>query len=78
MPFSLGSGIGQVPVIMRAQDLAGDPAKPIATAIGSGPFRFNKDLRVSGALAMFDRNPDYMRRDELPDGQAAAGSRWTG
>jgi len=70
MLFSLGSGIGQVPVIMRAQDLAGDPAQPITTAIGSGPFRFNKDLRVSGALTVFDRNPDYVPRDEPPDGLA--------
>ena len=70
MLFSLGSGIGQVPVIMRAQDLAGDPAKPITTAIGSGPFRFNKDLRVSGALTVFDRNPEYVPREEQPDGLA--------
>ena len=74
MLFSLGSGIGQVPVIMRAQDLAGDLAKPVTTAIGSGPFRFNKDLRVSGALTVFDRNPDYVPRDEPPDG--LAGGRW--
>ena len=70
MLFSLGSGIGQVPVIMRAKDLAGDPAKPILTAIGSGPFRFNHALRVSGALTVFDRNPDYVPRDEPPDGLA--------
>ena len=68
--FSLGSGIGQVPIIMRAQDLAGDPAKPITTAIGSGPFKFNAALRVSGALTVFDRNPDYVPRDEPPDGLA--------
>ncbi len=70
MLFSLGSGIGQVPIIMRAQDLAGDPDKAITTAIGSGPFRFNKALRVSGALTVFDRNPDYVPRDEPADGLA--------
>ena len=70
MLFSLGSGIGQVPIVMRAQDLAGDPTKPITTAIGSGPFRFNKELRVSGALSVFDRNPDYIPRDEPADGLA--------
>ena len=68
MLFSLGSGIGQVPVIMRAKDLAGDPAKPITTAIGSGPFRFNHAARLSGALTVFDRNADYVPRDEPPDG----------
>jgi len=70
MLFSLGSGIGEVPVIMRAADLGGDPAKPITTAIGSGPFKFNKDLTVSGALVVFDRNPDYVPRDEPADGLA--------
>lgn len=68
MLFSLGSGIGQVPVIMRAKDLTGDPAKPITTAIGSGPFRFNQAARLSGALTVFDRNNDYIPRDEPPDG----------
>ncbi len=70
MLFSLGSGIGQVPVIMRAADLTGDPAKPVTSAIGSGPFKFNKDARISGALAVFDRNPDYVPRDEPADGLA--------
>src|SRR6185437_7845365 len=70
MLFSLGSGIGQPPFIMRAKDLAGDPTKPITTAIGSGPFTFNKDARVSGALVVFDRNKDYVPRDEPADGLA--------
>jgi peptide/nickel transport system substrate-binding protein len=66
--FSLGSGGGQIPVIMRAKDLDGDPAKPVGTAIGSGPFRFNHSARVSGALTVFDRNPDYVPRSEPADG----------
>jgi peptide/nickel transport system substrate-binding protein len=49
-------------VIMRAKDMENDPAKPITTSIGSGPFRFNKEARVSGALTVFDRNPDYVPR----------------
>jgi peptide/nickel transport system substrate-binding protein len=68
--FSLGSAVAQPPFIMRAQDLQGDPAKPITTAIGSGPFVFNKEARVSGALVVFDRNKDYVPRDEAPDGLA--------
>ena len=72
MLFSLGSGIGQIPVIMRAGDLDGDPAKPVTTSIGSGPFRFNKAARVSGALTVFDRNPDYVPRTEPPDGLTGA------
>jgi len=70
MLFSLGSGIGQIPVIMRAKDLQGDPGKPVTTAIGSGPFRFNQAARISGALTVFDRNPDYVPRNEPPDGLA--------
>ena len=70
MLFSLGSGVGQVPFIMRAGDLAGDPAKAITAAIGSGPFRFNHAARISGALTVFDRNRDYVPRDEPPDGLA--------
>jgi peptide/nickel transport system substrate-binding protein len=66
--LSLGSGGGEIPVIMRAKDLDGDPAKPVVTAIGSAPFRFNHDAHVSGALTVFDRNPDYMPRSELADG----------
>lgn len=66
--FSLGSAIGQIPVIMRAKDLEGDPAKPVTTSIGSGPFRFNREARVSGALTVFDRNPDYLPRSEPADG----------
>jgi hypothetical protein len=30
-------------------------AKPVTTAIGSDPFRFNHAERISGALAMVDR-----------------------
>jgi peptide/nickel transport system substrate-binding protein len=66
--FSLGSGIGQIPIIMRARDLEGDLSKPITTAIGSGPFRFNREARISGVLTVFDRNPDYVPRAEPADG----------
>ena len=66
--FALGSAIGQIPVIMRAKDLEGDPSKPITTAIGSGPYKFNREARISGALTVFDRNPDYVPRSEPADG----------
>ena len=66
--FSIGSGIGQIPVIMREKDLQGDPTQRIATAIGSGPYKFNQAARISGALSVFDRNPDYVPRAEPPDG----------
>ncbi|MBO1078247.1 ABC transporter substrate-binding protein [Roseomonas haemaphysalidis] len=56
-------------VIMRARDIP-EPGKPATSVIGSGPFRFNTDLRVSGARVVYDRNPDYVPRDEPPDGLA--------
>jgi peptide/nickel transport system substrate-binding protein len=70
MLFSLGSGVAQIPVIMRERDLQGDPTQRVSTAIGSGPFRFNHAARVSGALTVFDRNLDYIPRRELADGLA--------
>lgn len=71
MPFltwALGSGVGQIPAIMRASDLAGDPTRAISTAIGSGPFRFNHAARVAGSRAVFDRNDTYRPRPEAPNG----------
>ena len=56
-------------IIMRARDIP-EPGKPATSVIGSGPFRFNTELRVSGARVVYDRNPDYVPRDEPPDGLA--------
>ncbi|MCW3475414.1 ABC transporter substrate-binding protein [Limobrevibacterium gyesilva] len=71
MLFSLGSAVGQIPVIMRAGDLQ-DPDKPVTTAIGSGPYRFNHAERISGARVVFDRNQDYVPRKEPADGLTGA------
>ena len=49
--FSLASGSGQLPVIMRAKDLEGDPAKPVTTAIGSGPGRGARTSQRRGSGA---------------------------
>lgn len=56
-------------IIMRAQDIP-EPGKAATSVIGSGPFKFNTALRVSGARVVYDRNPDYVPRDEPPDGLA--------
>lgn len=55
--------------IMRAKDLT-EPRKPVTTAIGSGPFRYVAAERVSGAKVVYERNPDYVPRNEPPDGTA--------
>jgi len=70
MLFALGSAIGQIPAIMRAKDLEGDPTKPVTTAIGSGPFKLNKAETVSGSRVVFERNADYVPRNEPADGLA--------
>jgi peptide/nickel transport system substrate-binding protein len=57
------------PAVMPARDLT-EPGKPVTSGIGSGPFRWNAALRVPGARAVFDRNPDYVPRSEPPDGLA--------
>ena len=56
-------------LIARAKDIP-EPGKPMTSVIGSGPFRFNTALRVSGARVVYDRNTDYVPRDEPPDGLA--------
>ncbi|MFZ6761279.1 ABC transporter substrate-binding protein [Roseomonas sp. KE0001] len=70
VPFALGSGVGQIPVIMRESDALTDPMKPVTETVGSGPFRFNRGEWQSGARVVYDRNPDYVPRAEPPDGLA--------
>lgn len=57
-------------MILRAEDIAAAGDKPITTAIGSGPFRFDHDRLVSGARVVFNRNADYVSRPEPPNGNA--------
>jgi peptide/nickel transport system substrate-binding protein len=66
---TLAAAPSRFAAIMRARDIP-EPGKPATTLIGSGPFRFNTELRVSGARVVYDRNPDYVPRDEPPDGLA--------
>lgn len=58
-------------IIVRAKDIP-EPGKPMLSTIGSGPFRFNTELRVSGARVVYDRNPIYVPRDEPADGLSGA------
>jgi peptide/nickel transport system substrate-binding protein len=55
---------------MRESDATTDPMKPVTEAIGSGPFRFNREEWRSGARVVYDRNPDYTPRAEPADGLA--------
>lgn len=45
-------------------------ATQISSAVGSGPFIFQKDEWRPGSKAVYVRNPDYAARPEKPDGLA--------
>jgi peptide/nickel transport system substrate-binding protein len=66
---AIGAAPSRMPAIMRARDLA-EPDKPVTTAIGSGPFRWNAAARLAGARAVWERNAEYKPRSEPADGLA--------
>jgi peptide/nickel transport system substrate-binding protein len=70
LELALGTSNGMVPAIMRAQDAAADPFKPITETIGSGPFRFVRGEWVPGVKTVYEKNPDYVPRAEPPSGLA--------
>ena len=55
--------------IMRRKDIPTE-RRPVTTAIGSGPFRYVAEERISGAKVVYARNPAYVPRAEAPDGMA--------
>lgn len=67
---TLGKTGTSVPVIMREKEALTDPQQQITEAIGSGPFRFAKELWVPGSKTVYLRNPDYVPRpgNEKPEG----------
>jgi peptide/nickel transport system substrate-binding protein len=68
--LALASTGGNRAIIMRQQDAEASPNRPITTTIGSGPFRFIPSAYNAGVGAAWQRNPDYVPRDEPPDGLA--------
>ena len=73
-PYALveASLAGAGAMMMRAEDIAAAGDKPMATTMGSGPFKFNAALYTPGARVAFDRNPAYVSRKEPVDGMAGA------
>ncbi len=61
---------GPAAVVMRAEDIAAAGDKPITTTMGSGPFRFVASAYLPGARVVFEKNPDYVPRDEPANGNA--------
>lgn len=68
LPAALGKPGSYICAMMPERLAQTDPFKQIPEAIGSGPFRFKADERVSGARVVYERNPDYLPR---PDGVAS-------
>jgi peptide/nickel transport system substrate-binding protein len=60
--------------IMPARIASTDPFKAIGEYIGSGPMRFVRDERLSGARAVFEKAPRYLPRPE-PASWLAGGKR---
>ncbi|MER9470528.1 ABC transporter substrate-binding protein [Mesorhizobium sp. M0482] len=60
----------QGPFIMREKDAKLPPTEQVTDNIGSGPFKFNHALAKPGASFTYDRNEQYVPRNEAPDGLA--------
>ena len=56
--------------MMRQEEAETDPNEQVTTMIGSGPFRFVDDEWVPGSKLVYERNPDYVPRNEPADGMA--------
>ncbi|MBI1775695.1 MAG: ABC transporter substrate-binding protein [Proteobacteria bacterium] len=70
--LSLGSAIGQIPVIMREKEAMTDPFQQVPESIGSGPYKFIKSEWVPGATVVYEKNTDYVPRSEPPNGLSGA------
>lgn len=56
---------------MMPERLANTPAtEPITETIGSGPFKYNAAESKAGVITVYDKNPDYVPRDEALSGSA--------
>ena len=59
---------------MRKKEAETDPMQQVTTYIGSGPFTFNQDQTKQGARYVYDKNPNYVPRQDAPTGLPAARS----
>lgn len=50
--------------VMREKDALTEPTRPVTDNIGSGPFRFVRGEYLSGNRLVYEKNPDYVPRDE--------------
>ena len=70
---SLAKPSSNVPFIMPARLAETPSTEPIPEQIGSGPFKWVADEYQPGVRAVYEKNEDYVPRDETPS--AAAGGK---
>ena len=70
--FSMGSAVGQIPVIMREREASTDPNTAVTEVIGSGPWTFSKAEWAPGAKTVYEKFKDYRPRTEPTSGLAGA------
>lgn len=72
---SLGKTGTSVAIIMREKEAMTDPNTQVTEAIGSGPFKFAKDLWVPGSKTVYLKNKDYVPRPGNEAPSSFAGSK---
>ncbi len=63
LPDALGKAASNMCAIMPERLASIDPFKQVTEMVGSGPFRFKADERVSGARVVYERFTDYKPRE---------------
>ena len=63
LPMALGKTSTPMCAMMPERLALTDPFKQITEMVGSGPFRFKADERVSGARGVYERFADYRPRE---------------
>jgi len=64
LPDALGHGASNMCAIMPKHIAETDPFKQFTEVIGSGPFRFKLDERVTGSLFVYERFDQYKPRQD--------------
>ena len=72
---SLGKISSNTPFMMKKEHAEVDAFKQVPEVVGSGPFKFAKDLWVPGSKVVYLKNEAYVPRSE--PASAAAGARWS-
>jgi peptide/nickel transport system substrate-binding protein len=63
LPYALGKTSTPMCAMMPERLALTDPFKQVSEMVGSGPFRFKADERVSGALTVYERFAGYRPRE---------------